>query len=169
MSRYPLAPVAQGRKLPFPSLTIPGLAVAVLTVVAASQPSDAAAEPVRWREDAAATQHEATRTGRPILVYVGSEACGYCRKLERETWPDRQVAGILGQRFVPLRIDGHRSPGIAQQLEVRAYPTVIALSPTGQLIGRVDGYRGPEEMRAFLVETLHRARSSRELAEYFAR
>lgn len=169
MSRYPLSPTVRCRIFPLPRLTIAGLTVAVLAAVVASEPSRATAEPVRWREDAAAARHEATRTDRPIFVYVGSEACGYCRKLERETWPDRHVSGILGQRFVPLYVDGHRSPGIARQLEVRAYPTVIALSPAGRLIGRVDGYRGPEEMRAFLVETLRRVRSSRELAEHVTR
>lgn len=144
-------------------------AIAIRPADASAEPADASGETVRWRKDPAAAQHEATRTDRPILVYVGSEACGYCRKLERETWPDRHVSGILGQRFVPLHVDGHRSPGIARQLEVRAYPTVIALSPAGRLIGRVDGYRGPGEMRAFLVESLRRVRSSRELAGHVAR
>lgn len=99
-------------------------------------PAGASAETVRWRKDPAAAQHEASRTGRSVLVYVGSESCGYCRKLERDTWSDRQIAGILGQRFVPLR---------------------------------VDGYRGPGEMRAFLVESLRRVGSSRELAGHVAR
>jgi len=89
--------------------------------------------------------------GRPLLVYVGADFCGYCRKLEQTAWGDDGVARVVDAGFVPLEIDGQRDAALAGQLGVRGFPAVIVLSPEGRIVGRVDGYREPAVMRAFLA------------------
>ena len=52
---------------------------------------------------------------------------------------------------VSLHVDGQRDADLARRLGVRGFPAVIVLSAGGQITGRVDGYRDPAEMQAFLV------------------
>lgn len=106
---------------------------------------------IEWRHVPQAAQREARQSGRPLLIYVGADFCGHCRKLERTAWMDDGVAGVVDAGFVPLKIDGQRNAAPARQLGVRRFPAVIVLSPEGRIVGRVDGYREPAEMRAFLA------------------
>lgn len=130
----------------------PRLAAAAICFVASLASSEQAhAGQLIWRQFPQVAQQEARDTGRPILIYVGADFCGYCRKLEQTTWADDRVTQTIDGRFVPLHVDGQRDPQLAARLGVRSYPAVIVLSPDGQLLGRVDGYRGPHEMQSFLV------------------
>lgn len=106
---------------------------------------------IAWRRVPHAAQQEARQSGRPLLIYVGADFCSYCRKLERTAWVDDGVTRVVDAGFVPLEIDGQRDAAIVRQLGVRGFPAVIVLSPEGRLVGRVDGYREPVAMRAFLA------------------
>lgn len=106
---------------------------------------------IAWRHVPQAAQQEARQSGRPLLIYVGADFCGYCRKLERTTWVDDGVTRVVDSGFVPLKIDGKRDAALADQLGVRGFPAVIVLSSEGRIVGRVDGFREPIEMRAFLA------------------
>lgn len=106
---------------------------------------------IDWRHVPQAAQQEARQSGRPLLIYVGADFCGYCRKLERTSWVDDGVARVVDAGYVPLRIDGQRDAALARQLGVRGFPAVVVLSPEGRFVGRVDGYREPAEMRSFLA------------------
>lgn len=106
---------------------------------------------IAWRHAPQAAQQESRQSGRPLLIYAGAEFCGYCRKLERTTWVDDGVARVVDAGYVPLEIDGQRDAALVRQLGVRGFPAVIVLSSEGKIVGRVDGYREPAEMRAFLA------------------
>jgi len=106
---------------------------------------------IGWRRVPLAAQQEARQSERPLLIYVGADFCGYCRKLERTTWVDDGVARVVDAGYVPLEIDGQRDAALVRQLGVRGFPAVIVLSSEGKIVGRVDGYREPAEMRVFLA------------------
>lgn len=134
--------ISTQRELHFISVVAALLACCQITV----------ADEVAWRSAPAAAQRESQLSKRPLLIYVGAEFCGYCRKLERTTWSNDTVARNVGRAFVPLHIDGQQQPELARQLGVRGFPAVIVLSPAGELIARFDGYRGPQETTTFLTQ-----------------
>ncbi len=82
---------------------------------------------------------------------MGADYCGYCRKLEQTTRGDNGVARVVDGGFVPLKIDGQHDTAIVRQLGAQGFPAVIVLSSEETIVGRVDGYREPAEMRAFLA------------------
>ncbi len=47
---------------------------------------------IRWTESIQTAMKQQKVTGRPLLIYVTAGYCGYCRKMERETWSDPKVA-----------------------------------------------------------------------------
>jgi thioredoxin-related protein len=53
--------------------------------------------------DAAA---EAEKTGKKMLVFVYSDYCGWCMKMQRETYPDSSVTNYLNQHYVLAKVNG---------------------------------------------------------------
>ncbi len=128
------------------------LATAVCLLLCLASAELVSAADIAWRVIPQAALQEAQQSGRPLLVYVGTESCVFCRKLEWTTWSDERVSRTIGSGFVPLHIDGQRDAELARQLGVKGFPAVIVVSPAGKAVGRVDGYREPAKMQAFLVQ-----------------
>lgn len=124
-------------------------------------PSATPAAPIAWVEDPAQALQTAQQTGRPIVAYVTSDHCGYCRKMERTTWTDPGVAGLVAAGAVPLKLDRDRHPEEVAALRVRAYPTTVVLSPQGRGLAGAAGFQSPEE----LTELLRAAMQSEAVAQ----
>ncbi len=113
----------------------------------------AAAEPIAWSDDASAAQLKARQSRRPIVAYITADKCGFCRKMERETWTDAAVAAEVTSRFVPLKLHAERDRELVQALKVRAYPTTIVFTADGKALGGAAGYLPPEKLAALLTSS----------------
>lgn len=114
---------------------------------------------VRWqpREKAAAL---ALASRRPILYDFGAAWCGPCKLLDGD-WKDPAIAQTVNDGFVPSRIvdrqreEGKNPPDIAalqERFQVGGFPTLVAVTPDGRLIAKLEGYRGREALVNFLNE-----------------
>ena len=108
---------------------------------------------IEWTESSDEALRSASLNGRPILAYVTSANCTYCRKMDRESWSDAGVAGRVAAGFTPLKIRAEANPDLVQALPVRAFPTTIVLSPEGQGLGVLEGY-GPPGRRTEALDAL---------------
>jgi len=120
----------------------------VLTSVIVAQPSAARAGDVsvKWQPNVKSAVSVAQKEERPLLVYVSTAQCGYCRKLERTTWTDQNVARLVQTDFVPVKIHGEKNLKFCNRMGIDGFPTTLVLSPDGELIAKVDGYVPPQEM-----------------------
>ena len=62
-----------------------------------------------WGEEALA---RARRESRPILVSIGYSACHWCHVMERESFEDPEVAALMNERFVCIKVDREERPDI---------------------------------------------------------
>jgi len=92
-----------------------------------------------WRDDYAAARREATDRNRPLVIEFGSDDCLWCRKLEA-VFREPAVAAVLAERFICLKLDGHRDANLAQLLRVHSFPTVFIANPDGKILATVEGY-----------------------------
>jgi thioredoxin-related protein len=86
---------------------------------------------------------EAARTGKPILVDVYTDWCGWCRVMDRATYAETAVRDYLTSRFVPVKLNPERSReahAVASRFRVTGYPTTIFLKPNGEHLVTVPGY-----------------------------
>ncbi|MEQ8847065.1 thioredoxin family protein [Botrimarina sp.] len=124
------------------ALTVAALAVAAPSAVGQfpffGRPT-AGAE-IRWVETPADALAAAKRSGKPILAYVTSAHCGYCRKMERETWASPAVARLVDERFVALRLHSDQHPEEVAALRVRAFPTTVVITPEGKAFAGRAGF-----------------------------
>jgi len=112
---------------------------------------------VRWkpREKAAAL---AQAGGKPVLYDFTAAWCGPCKMLDRD-WNDAAIAEKVNASFVPTRIvdrereDGKNPPDVAElqrKYEVAGFPTLVAATADGRLIGKIEGYPGRDRLVQFL-------------------
>lgn len=111
-------------------------------------PSHAADVPgaIPWFDSPGRALEAARQSGRPVLVYIASPHCGFCRKMERETWSDPTVAKLVTTAFVPLKVDGARHPEWMERFGLHGVPAVVVLSRSGASLLQLEGYQSPRTL-----------------------
>ena len=80
--------------------------------------------------------------------------CGPCKMLDRTTWKDKDVISWLETNTVPLKIDAEKQVELAAKYKVQAYPTLLFVSPEGEALDRIVGFRDPEKFLASAREAI---------------
>ena len=148
------------------------LAFALLGCEYSPQPQPAAASPepaprapvvargnLRFVEGFESGYRQATREGKPMLVFFTAQWCEFCHQMAGEAFVQDQVVS-LSDRFVCILVDADREPQVCQQFQVRSYPTVQFLSPLGvplnRVVGKKPGHQLVIEMHAALQAVARR-------------
>jgi len=121
-----------------------------------------------WHHQPEAAIELAEESGKPLLVVFGGKRCSWCRKLEKETLADPQVARQLAEQFVPLHLDLAEHSTLGEQLGVEALPTTVILSPEGELLARNPGFLPAGKYRQLLqtgLAKLEKQAAAREIQQ----
>jgi uncharacterized protein len=70
--------------------------------------------PVDWWPWSPDALREAKRTGKPILLSIGYAACHWCHVMAHESFEDEQVAAVMNELFVNIKVDREERPDIDQ-------------------------------------------------------
>jgi thiol:disulfide interchange protein len=83
---------------------------------------------------------------RLVMVDVYTDWCGWCKKLDGETFADLRVAEAL-KDVIPVRVNAEKGgEAVADKYGVRGFPTVLFLSASGDVVRKIEGYVDAEEM-----------------------
>lgn len=105
---------------------------------AAPTPFPAAGYPWQTNVDEAcrlAQQHNV-----PVLAFVTSASCPYCKMMREQTLRSLPVAREIGANFIPLRIERGSNPALERQLAIKSYPTMVVLRSDKAEVGRMAGF-----------------------------
>jgi len=109
------------------------------------------AAPVSWRgwNDGLAA---AARAGKPVIVDVVTDWCGWCKRMDRDVYARAEVSEYLNRNFVMVRLNAESSErvsytgrtltarSLAGGFKVTGYPTTIFLKSDGSHMVNVPGY-----------------------------
>lgn len=101
---------------------------------------------IHWQASLKDAHKVAIQRNMPIMLVFGAEWCGYCKKLEKTTLSNPQLAKYINNTFVSVHIDVDEEEKIAEILEVKSLPCTIILSPNADLLGRLEGFMKPAPM-----------------------
>src|SRR4051794_1504966 len=68
--------------------------------------------PVDWHPWGDEALTRAREDDKPILVSIGYSACHWCHVMERESFEDPDVAAVMNERFVPIKVDREERPDV---------------------------------------------------------
>ncbi len=89
-----------------------------------------------WGDEAFA---EARRLDKPVLLSVGYSACHWCHVMERESFEDDDIAALMNELYVCIKVDREERPDVdavymqaVQALTGRGgWPMTVVLTPEG--------------------------------------
>jgi len=90
-----------------------------------------------WGEEAFAT---AKRENKPILLDIGAVWCHWCHVMDRESYDDPEIAQLVNERFVAVKVDRDERPDIDSRYQVAVssisgqggWPLTAFLTPDGK-------------------------------------
>ncbi len=69
-------------------------------------------DPVDWYPWGEEALEKARREDRPIFLSIGYSTCHWCHVMAQESFADAEVAAILNERYVPVKVDREERPDI---------------------------------------------------------
>jgi len=96
--------------------------------------------PVDWYPWGAEAFFRARSEDKPVFLSIGYSSCHWCHVMERESFENEQIAAILNEHFVPVKVDREERPDVdeiyvsAVQLVTGSagWPLSVFLTPDGE-------------------------------------
>jgi uncharacterized protein YyaL (SSP411 family) len=97
-------------------------------------------QPIQWNEWGEEAFAAARRENKPILLDIGAVWCHWCHVMDRESYDDAEVAKIVNERFVAVKVDRDERPDIDSRYQVAVsaisgqggWPLTAFLTPDGK-------------------------------------
>ncbi len=97
-------------------------------------------QPVQWREWDEEAFAAAQRENKPILLDIGAVWCHWCHVMDRESYDDPEVAQIVNENFIAVKVDRDERPDIDSRYQVAVsavsgqggWPLTAFLTPDGK-------------------------------------
>jgi len=121
-------------------------------------------QPIRWHEWGEEAFAAAESANKPMLLDIGAVWCHWCHVMDRESYDDPEIAAIVNEHFVAVKVDRDERPDIDSryQAAVQAvsgqggWPLTAFLTPDGKpfyggtYFPPSDGYGRPSFRRVLL-------------------
>src|SRR6266566_7311070 len=96
--------------------------------------------PVDWYAWGEEALEKAKREDKPVLLSVGYSACHWCHVMEHESFENEEIAGLMNQHFVSIKVDREERPDIdniyMQAVQAMTHsggwPMTVFLAPDGR-------------------------------------
>ncbi len=97
-------------------------------------------QPIQWREWGEEAFAVAQRENKPVLLDIGAVWCHWCHVMDRESYDSPEIAQIVNERFVAVKVDRDERPDIDSRYQVAVssisgqggWPLTAFLTPEGK-------------------------------------
>ena len=97
-------------------------------------------QPIRWHEWGEEAFAVAQRENKPMLLDIGAVWCHWCHVMDRESYDDPEVAQIVNDNFIAVKVDRDERPDIDSRYQAAVsaisgqggWPLTAFLTPEGK-------------------------------------
>ncbi len=97
-------------------------------------------QPIRWQEWGEEAFAAAERENKPILLDIGAVWCHWCHVMDRESYDSPEIAQIVNERFIAMKVDRDERPDIDSRYQAAVsaisgqggWPLTAFLTPDGK-------------------------------------
>lgn len=107
-----------------------------------------AQNPVHWYPWGEEAFKAAREQHKPIFLSIGYSTCYWCHVMERESFEDQEVADVLNEHFIAIKVDREERPDVDE-----IYMTAIQMITRGRGGWPLSVFIEPEELRPFFGGT----------------
>jgi hypothetical protein len=121
-------------------------------------------QPIQWHEWGEEAFASAQRENKPMLLDIGAVWCHWCHVMDRESYDDPEVAAIVNEHFIAVKVDRDERPDIDSRYQAAVsavsgqggWPLTAFLTPDGKpfyggtYFPPTDGYGRPSFKRVLL-------------------
>ena len=75
-------------------------------------------QPIRWHEWGEEAFELARRESKPILLDIGAVWCHWCHVMDRESYEDPEIAQVVNERFIAVKVDRDERPDVDSRYQV---------------------------------------------------
>ncbi len=112
---------------------------------------------IHWKDVNSGLQ-EGKSAHKYVLVDIYTDWCGWCKRLDRDTFSNQSLVQFLGTKFVCVKANAEDN-GAGQKLTgeygVNGYPCALVFDPNGKVIGRIVGFKDAQTYEAALTTILN--------------
>ncbi|MFC2126840.1 thioredoxin family protein [Bacteroidota bacterium] len=113
------------------------------------------------------------KTPKKILIDVYTDWCGWCKKMDKETYTNKKIAALINKEFYAVKLNAEQKKAITYKGKVfkfipngrrgshqlaaellrgkMSYPSTIFLSEDEGVLDRIPGYQKPDIMEKIVV------------------
>jgi hypothetical protein len=121
-------------------------------------------QPIQWHEWGEEAFAAARRDDKPMLLDIGAVWCHWCHVMDRESYDDPDVAAIVNEHFIAVKVDRDERPDIDSRYQAAVsavsgqggWPLTAFLTPDGKpfyggtYFPPTDGYGRPSFKRVLI-------------------
>ena len=135
-----------------------------LALASSSYLRSAMHQPIRWHEFGEEAFAAARQANKPMLLDIGAVWCHWCHVMDRESYDDAEVAAIVNEHYIAVKVDRDERPDIDSRYQAAVgaltgqggWPLTAFLTPDGKpfyggtYFPPADGYGRPSFKRVLL-------------------
>lgn len=99
---------------------------------------------------------KARDSGKMIFLDFYSDKCPPCKLMDEEVFSDEEIAGLLNQNFINVKVDGTDQDGanLGSMFGVRAFPTLVFTNASGKVLVQKEGGVSASHFRSLIQDAM---------------
>jgi len=114
-------------------------------------------EPLTWSREVDKSLQVAKEQHKYVLADVYTDWCGWCKRLDSQTFSNEGVTDFLNGKFVCIKVnaeDKGEGTKLAKKYKVSGFPCALVFDQSGKYIGKISGFFPPDEYQAQITKLI---------------